>query len=52
MNHPHNDKFSRKVIKECERLTLGKKDCKINEKKKESSLLSRKLSKVRSFCSL
>lgn len=51
MNQPYNEKFSRKLLKERERRTLERKECKINEKKKESLSL-RKLTKVRSFCSL
>lgn len=36
-NHPYNEKFSRKVIKERERLVLGKKEGKTSEKKNRSS---------------
>ncbi|XP_029685470.1 trichohyalin-like [Takifugu rubripes] len=45
MNQPHNDNFFRKLIKEQERLMLGKKECKTNETKKEDLLLSRRSTK-------
>lgn len=47
----HNELFSRKVVRERERLTLAKKS-KMNGKKKEYLSLSRNGSKVLSFSSL